>query len=56
MIPTLRTIGLFSERIQGHFEDMFRANFGEAMADLSRDPTGVPEDLEAWVNEGYEHL
>ncbi len=56
VIPTLRTIGLFSERIQGHFEDMFRANFGEAMADLERDPKHVPEDLEAWVNEGYETL
>jgi rubrerythrin len=54
VIPTLRSIGLFSERIQGHFEEMFQANFGAAIADLSRDPTGVPEDLEAWVNEGVE--
>ena len=56
VIPTLRDIGLFSERIEGHFKDMFSANFGEAMADFSRDPSHVPEDLEAWVNEGYETL
>ncbi len=52
VIPTLRGIGLFSERIQGHFEEMFRANFGEAMGDLSKDPQALPDDLEAWVNEG----
>ncbi len=56
VIPTLRSIGLFSERIEGHFKDMFRANFGEAMANFSDDPTDLPEDLEAWVNEGYEAL
>ena len=52
VIPTLRSIGLFSDRIRGHFEDMFRANFGEAMADLTSDSPELPEDLEAWVNEG----
>jgi rubrerythrin len=52
VIPTLRSIGLFSERIEGHFKEMFSANFGEAMADFSRDPQDLPEDLEAWVNEG----
>jgi hypothetical protein len=54
VIPTLRSVGLFSPRIQGHFESMFEANFGPAMADLSLDPTGLPEDLEAWVDEGAE--
>jgi hypothetical protein len=54
VIPTLRSIGLFSPRIQKHFEDMFAANFGPAMADLSLDPSELPADLEAWVNEGAE--
>ena len=54
VIPTLRSIGLFGPRIQKHFEDMFAANFGPAMADLSLDPRDLPADLEAWVNEGAE--
>jgi hypothetical protein len=54
VIPTLRSIGLFGPRIQKHFEDMFAANFGPAMADLSLDPRDLPADLEAWVNEGTE--
>ena len=56
VIPTLRGIGLFSDRIQGHFQEMFNANFGSAMAPLSEDPRELPEDLEAWVNEGAEGL
>jgi hypothetical protein len=51
VIPTLRAIGLFSERIEGHFQEMFNANFG-AMAPISEDPRDLPEDLEAWVEEG----
>jgi hypothetical protein len=54
VIPTLRSIGLFSERIEGHFGEMFAANFGAEMADFSKDPSDLPEDLEAWVNEGAE--
>ena len=56
VIPTLRSIGLFSKRIEGHFSEMFEANFGAEMADLSKDPSDVPEDLEAWVNEGAEGM
>ncbi|MEN8185129.1 MAG: ferritin-like domain-containing protein [Myxococcota bacterium] len=52
VIPTLRSIGLFSERIQDHFQEMFTANFGAAMAPLSEDPRDLPKDLEAWVEEG----
>ena len=52
VIPTLRSIGLFSERIQRHFEEIFTANFGPEMGDLSQDAVDLPEDLEAWVNEG----
>jgi len=42
VIPTLRSIGLYSERVRGRFDEMFRANLGE--------------DLEAWVNQGYERV
>jgi hypothetical protein len=56
VIPTLRSIGLFSPRIAGHFQEMFEVNLGRAMGDLSKDPADLPEDLEAWVNEGYESL
>jgi hypothetical protein len=52
VIPTLRTIGLFSDRIRGHFEGMFAANFAGMFADLSQDRTELPDDLEAWVLEG----
>lgn len=56
VIPTLRGIGLFSERIEGHFQEMFSANFGAAMRPLSEDPRALPEDLEAWVEQGAEGL
>jgi hypothetical protein len=49
VIPTLKTIGLFSDRIAGHFDDMFRANFGNAFGSVKEDETAVPADLEAWV-------
>ena len=48
VIPTLRSIGLFSDRIRGHFDDMFRANIGAGYGDLDDDPE-LPADLEAWV-------
>jgi hypothetical protein len=56
VIPTLRTIGLFSDRIRGHFEEMFSANLSGAPANLADDLPELPEDLEAWVNEGYESI
>jgi hypothetical protein len=49
VIPTLKAIGLFSDRIGGHFDAMFRANFGNAFGSTLDDPMAVPEDLEAWV-------
>jgi hypothetical protein len=52
VIPTLRSIGLFSERIEGHFRGMFAANLGEERArafDLRRD---LPPDLDAWLEAG----
>jgi hypothetical protein len=57
VVPTLRSIGLLSERIAGHFEDMWAQNVGPETARQMRASIGdVPEDLEAWVNEGYESL
>jgi hypothetical protein len=49
VIPTLRSIGLFSERIEAHFDELFAAIPGRAFGPLSNDPQSVPDDLEAWV-------
>ena len=49
VMPTLRAIGLMSDRLEGHFFDMFAANFGEERArsfDLARQ---LPDDLDAWL-------
>jgi rubrerythrin len=52
VIPTLRAIGLYSERIGDHFEEMFAANLGKELASHLRAAiVDMPEDLEAWVNE-----
>jgi rubrerythrin len=51
VIPTLRSIGMFSDRIEGHFREMFAANLGRERAeafDLQRD---LPDDLDAWLEE-----
>jgi hypothetical protein len=45
VIPTLKTIGLFSERIRAHFDELFAANLGRGAAPEAE----FPEDLEAWV-------
>jgi hypothetical protein len=52
VIPTLRTIGLFSDRIQERFQEMFTANFGPAFGPISADPKDIPADLEEWVESG----
>jgi hypothetical protein len=49
VIPTLASIGLFSERIRGHFDEMFVANIGEDLARRTRKIPSFPDDLEAWV-------
>jgi len=50
VIPTLRVIGLFSDRVEEHFQEMFDANLGGAiMGRIKDDPWSIPEDLEAWV-------
>jgi P-aminobenzoate N-oxygenase AurF len=49
VIPTLRAIGLFSERIRARFEEMFVANIGPQWGKITDNEVGFPEDLEAWV-------
>ena len=52
VIPTLRSIGLFSPRIEAHFDEMFSTMPGAGLGRIANDPKEIPEDLEAWVNEG----
>jgi hypothetical protein len=52
VIPTLRTIGLFSPRIEAHFEEMFSNIVGPGLGKIADDPKEIPADLEAWVMEG----
>ena len=49
VIPTLRAIGLFSPRIEAHFQEMFEANIGPTAGRIADDTVELPEDLEAWV-------
>jgi hypothetical protein len=49
VIPTLHTIGLYSERVRGHFDGMFRANLGDELARRTSEIPSLPDDLEAWV-------
>ena len=52
VIPTLHAIGLFSDRIRGHFEEMFVANIGERFGRIDDAEAEFPDDLEAWVEAG----
>jgi hypothetical protein len=56
VIPTLRSIGLMSERIENHFEEMFAAVPGTMFGSIKQDAQELPEDLEAWVEEGAETI
>jgi hypothetical protein len=57
VVPTLRRIGLFSERISDHFREMFDAMHISLPSDRPGAPgpnpldriVDVPEDLEAWA-------
>ena len=53
VIPTLRTLGLFSPRIEAHFDQMFDAVPGRAFGPIANDPQDLPEDLEAWAEESF---
>ena len=57
IIPTLRGIGLYSERTAGHFKQMWTETQGADAAErYAHSDAALPDDLEAWVNEGYESL
>ncbi len=57
VVPTLASIGLYSDRIRGHFKEMWGANMGSARAELmAREDAILPKDLGEWVDEGYETL
>jgi len=53
IIPTLRKIGLYDERTAASFKEMWTATQGaEAAERYAASDAELPEDLEAWVNEG----
>ena len=57
VIPTLKKIGLYEERVAERFKAMWTAQQGrEAAERYAASDAEVPEDLEAWVNEGHESL
>ncbi len=52
LIPTMRSIGLFSERLEGFYRDLFARRMSEQAAKPPRRlnfDAELPEDLEAWV-------
>jgi hypothetical protein len=49
VLPTMKAIGLFSERIQGHFQQMFEANHGPNVMTMDERVKDLPDDLEAWA-------
>jgi len=57
IIPTLKAIGLYGERTAASFKQMWTETQGpEAAARYASSRAEVPDDLELWVNEGYEAL
>jgi hypothetical protein len=48
IIPSLKSVGLFSERLEGHFRSMFEANFGDRAKHMAF-ADSLPENLEEWV-------
>ena len=53
IIPTLRSIGLYSEKTAEHFKEMWTSTQGaEAAERYANSNVELPEDLEAWVEEG----
>jgi hypothetical protein len=57
VVPSLKSIDLYSDRIRGHFKDMWAANMGEETATrMAGTDTPLPTDLDEWVNAGYETL
>jgi hypothetical protein len=57
VVPTLASIGLYSDRIRGHFREMWSANIGPEMGErMAREDAALPSDLGEWVDAGYETL
>jgi hypothetical protein len=57
IIPTLRALGLYGERTAGLFKQMWTETQGaEAAERYASSDAELPEDLEQWVNQGYEAL
>ncbi len=57
IIPTLRALGLYGERSANLFKEMWAGTQGaEAAERYANSQAELPEDLELWVNEGYEEL
>jgi hypothetical protein len=55
IIPTLRALDLYGERTAARFKEMWTLTQGpEAAARYASSTAELPEDLEAWVEEGYE--
>ncbi len=52
VIPTLKALGLFSERIEEKYRQLFALNMGEERAMALQFGWELPEDLEAWVLSG----
>ena len=48
IIPSLKSVGLFSERIEGYFRGMFEANFGDRAKNMAF-ADRLPDNLEEWV-------
>ncbi len=49
VLPTMKSVGLFSERIRLCFEEMFVSQNGPDAKDLTQRMAELPEDLEAWA-------
>ena len=57
IIPTLRALGLYDERSAELFKEMWASTQGaEAATRYANSDAELPDDLEHWVNEGYESL
>jgi hypothetical protein len=57
IIPTLRALGLYGERTAALFKQMWTETQGaEAAERYASSDADLPEDLELWVNQGYEAL
>jgi len=51
IIPTMKSIGLFSDRLEGHFRDMFAHTFGEERANAMTFGDALPDDLDVWLEQ-----